>query len=140
MNGVLVFGPIVTMILAALLEKRWQRLVALGATFLLLWGALQVVTNEVKKGVWAHSRSRISEPTRRLLEETRDRINAGQSSEAAELLTFMTGKWRQVGLAPWMKSVEDVRSEFRRVKDQHGSEEQGGGYSLPAARSAQPTP
>jgi hypothetical protein len=137
MNGLLIFGPILTMILVALLEKRWQRLVALGATFLLLFGTLQVVTHEVKKAVWAQSSIRIGEPTRRLLEETRDQLNAGQTSEAVELLTFMTEKWRQIDVAPWMKSVEDVRAEYRSQKN---SQPQGGGYSPPAARSAQPTP
>jgi hypothetical protein len=125
------------MILVALLEKRWQRLVALGATYLLLFGTLQVVTNEVKKAAWAQSRIRIGEPTRRLLEETRDQLNAGQTSEAVQLLTFMTEKWRQIDVAPWMKSVKDVRSEYRSQKN---SQPQGGGYSPPAARSAQPTP
>ena len=125
------------MILVALLEKRWQRLVALGATFLLLFGSLHVVTNEVKKAVWAQSRIRIGEPTRRLLEETRDQLNAGQTSEAVELLTFMTEKWRQIDVAPWMKSVEDVRLEYRSQKN---SQPLGGGYSPPAMRSAQPTP
>jgi hypothetical protein len=137
MNGLLIFGPILTMILVALLEKRWQRLVALGATYLLLFGTLQVVTNEVKKAAWAQSRIRIGEPTRRLLEETRDQLNAGQTSEAVQLLTFMTEKWRQIDVAPWMKSVKDVRSEYRSQKN---SQPQGGGYSPPAARSAQPTP
>lgn len=140
MNGLLIFGPIVTMILAAFLEKRWQRLVAVGVTFLLLFGALQVVTNEVRKAVWAQSRIRISQPTGRLLVEIRGQINAGQNSEAAALLTFMTENWGQIDVAPWMKSVENVRSDFQRQKGQDASEPQVGGYSPPAARSAQPTP
>jgi len=140
MSGLLIFGPIVTMILVALLEKRWQRLVALGVTFLLLFGALQIVTNEVKKSAWAQSRNRISEPTRRLLEKTREQINAGQSSEAAALLTFMTDRWKQIDVAPWMKSVEDVMADYRRQNDHNSSEQQGCGYSPPAARSSQPTP
>jgi hypothetical protein len=100
--------------LTFLLKQRWQRLFVLA--FLGLLSAiflLQVISNEMTKGFWAHARIRITEPTRNVLREARDDINAGRPERAAALLTHMLDNWDKVSLAPWMKSVEEVHSTFR---------------------------
>ena len=116
MNGLYIFGPIVTLILTALLKNRWHRLIALGVTIVLAIGFTHVVTNEVKKAVWGQSRIRIQEPTQRLLLEIQNDLNTGKTDEATALLSHMTTNWDSISVAPWMKSVDDVRREFDRKR------------------------
>jgi len=100
--------------LTFLLKQRWQRLcVRAFLGLLLVIFFLQVLTNEIIKSVRAHARIRITEPTRDVLREARDDINAGRPEQAAALLTHMLDNWDNVSLAPWMKSVEEVHSTFR---------------------------
>lgn len=103
--------------LTFLLKQRWQRLLA--RAFLGLFLAiffLQVLANEITKSVWAHDRIRITEPTRDILREARDEINAGRPERAAALLTYMLDHWDKVSSVDWMKSAEDIHSAFRTNK------------------------
>jgi hypothetical protein len=100
--------------LTFLLKQRWQRLLAralLGLPLTIFF--LQVLTNEISKGAWGQVRIRITEPTRSVLREARDDINAGQPERAVALLTHMLDHWDKVSLVPGMKSVEEIHSTFR---------------------------
>jgi len=100
--------------LTFLLKQRWQKLCVRALLGLLLAiFFLQVLSNEITKGVRAQARIRITEPTRNVLREARDDINAGQPERAAALLTHMLDHWDKVSLVPGMKSVEEIHATFR---------------------------
>ena len=122
MNEVVTLGMILGLILTPILPKPWQRMLAAVLTAILGLGFLKIVANEGQKAEWLRCNIRIEQPTKQLLIELRDGYS-GDAPKAEALASYMVNNWHRIGVVPWLKTVDEVRSEFPN-NDRHKEAEQ----------------
>jgi len=114
----ILIAPFVSLLCTAILQKQWQRLVALAVTVLLALPLGQLLGGELQKADWAATSNDICRPVQSMFDQLSAEVRANDFSRASAHLTFLATNWSKVAPHPWMKKGDWLIQEWEKQSKQ----------------------